>query len=148
MALTAGMTKPQKRRAYREAVQASLIEFYQTPETESKRLVTAWWKRLSDTSGFKSGLFMHAEPINAAADLIDVEVIPITSEIRERYRRILRDSRSRVLRGRPGHETAKTVDLQRPAFEQTAQITQKKSLRAAEKKGIEVQKPLTVAVRS
>lgn len=147
MALTVRMTKPQKRRAYREAVQASLIEFYQTPETESKRLVSTWWKRLSDTSAFKSGLFMHSEPINTAADLIDAEVIPITSEIRERYRRILSDSLNRVLHSRRGHETAEAVHLERPVFEQTAQITQKKSLRAAEKKAIEAQKPLTVEIR-
>ena len=69
MTFSARLTESQKKRAYREAGQASLIEFYGVAEPTSRNLVKAWWKRISDTSAFKSGLFMHAEPINTSFGL-------------------------------------------------------------------------------
>ena len=97
MTFSGQLTESQRKRAYRAAVEASLIEFYGVAGPTSRNLVKAWWKRLSDTSAFKSGLFMHAEPMNTAADLIQEEVRPISADIRAAYERVLRLSRDRAL---------------------------------------------------
>jgi hypothetical protein len=97
MTLANKMTSVQERRFYREAVQASLQEFYGKSETEAKKLIGDWWKRLSGSKAFESGLFMHAEPINTAAGLADSKAVGITAKNREAYHRILEVSRDRVL---------------------------------------------------
>ncbi len=86
------MTEAQKRMAYRAAVQASLEEFYGKPAPESRALVTAWWNRLSETSAFTSGFFMHSEPINTAARIAHKEVVEINADNEAVYDRLLRRS--------------------------------------------------------
>jgi hypothetical protein len=108
------MTNAQERKFYREAVQASLQEFYGKSEAESKRLVRDWWKRLSATRAFESGLFMHSEPINTAARIANVRVVPITSKNREFYHRILEHSRDLVLsqvKTRRAHKNIKPTNF-------------------------------------
>jgi hypothetical protein len=97
MTLTAGMTKSQKRRAYREAVRLSLMRSYGASEQASRELVKAWWRRISETSAFKSGLFMHSQPMNTAAGLVQKEVVPITSDVGQAYFEVLDWSRHLVL---------------------------------------------------
>jgi hypothetical protein len=91
------LTDAQERKFYREAVRASLVAFYGKSELDSKRLVRDWWKRLSATSGFRTGLFLHSEPMNTAAGIARVGVVPITSKNRDSYHRILDESRELVL---------------------------------------------------
>jgi hypothetical protein len=91
------LTKAQKRKFYREAVQETLITIYGKPESVSKALVSAWWKRVSKTEDFDSDLLFHAEPLHTAADIAHLKSIAITSENEEIYRRLLRRTRNRVL---------------------------------------------------
>jgi hypothetical protein len=91
------ITRAQELRFYRAAVQASLEQFYEKTRPEANRLVRAWWKRLSESGTLKSDLFLHDEPMNTAAGIADVRVIPITSKNRETYHRILDQSRDLAL---------------------------------------------------
>jgi hypothetical protein len=91
------ITRAQELRFYRAAVQASLEQFYEKTRPEASRLVRAWWKRLSESGTLKSDLFLHAEPMNTAAGIADVRVIPVTSKNREAYHRILDQSRDLAL---------------------------------------------------
>lgn len=97
MTPTVQMTNTQERRFYREAVQASLAEFYGKSEIEARRLVRDWWKRLSESGVLNSGLFLHSEPINTAAGIAQTEVVQITEKNRATYHRILNHSRDLVL---------------------------------------------------
>lgn len=63
------LTKAQQRRFYLEAVLETLITIYGKTELDSKALVSAWWKRISNTEDFKSDLLFHAEPLHTAADI-------------------------------------------------------------------------------
>jgi hypothetical protein len=114
MILANHMTIAQERRFYREAVQASLQEFYGKSESESRKLVRNWWKRLSTTRAFISGIFMHSEPINTAAGIADVQVIALTSKNRQTYHRILDRSRDTVLfqaKTSPAYKDLKPTNL-------------------------------------
>jgi hypothetical protein len=91
------MTIAQERKFYREAVRACLQEFYGIPENRSKTLTGSWWKRLSATQAFASGIFMHSEPMNTAAGIAGLQVIPLTSNNRQKYHRLLDRSRAAVL---------------------------------------------------
>lgn len=106
------ITKAEERNFYREAVRASLQEFYGKSDAESRKLVSNWWKRLSTTKAFESGLFMHSEPINTAAGIAGVEVVPITSKNRENYHRILGKSWN-LLRANPrrAHKNLKSENF-------------------------------------
>jgi hypothetical protein len=97
MTLTTPLTSAQERRFYREAVQASLERFYGKSKLEARQLVRGWWKRLTESGASDSGLFLHAEPINTAAGIAEVRVVPITAENRKAYHRILDQSRDLVL---------------------------------------------------
>jgi len=90
-------TTSQKKQAYRNAVEQALIEFYGKSAAVAERLVTGWWNRISSTSAFKTGLFMHPEAINTAADLAEEEVIRISPENEDAYHRLLADARDRAL---------------------------------------------------
>jgi hypothetical protein len=97
MTPTIRMTRTQERRAYRNAVQASLEHFYGKSRSEASRLVRDWWSRLSRSGSLDSGLFLHPEAINTAAGIAEVRAIPITSKNREAYHRILDQSCDLVL---------------------------------------------------
>lgn len=71
MTRTPQMTNAQERRFYREAVQASLEQFYGKSHIEARKLVREWWGRLSETGVSDFGLFMHSEPINTAAGIAE-----------------------------------------------------------------------------
>lgn len=91
------MTRTQERRFYRNAVQASLETFYGKSRPEANKLVRDWWSRLRSTKAFESGIFLHAEPMNTAANIADVSVIAITDDNRAVYHRLLDESRDLVL---------------------------------------------------
>ena len=95
--MTPKMTKTQEQRVYRTAVQASLETFYGKSAPEATRLVRDWWKRLASNDSFDSDLLLHAEPMNTAAGLAKASVVPITSENRDRYHRVLNRSRDVAL---------------------------------------------------
>ncbi len=91
------MTRTQEKRFYRNAVQASLETFYGKSRPEATKLVSDWWSRLRSTRAFESGIFLHAEPMNTAANIADVSVIAITEDNRAVYHRLLDESRDLVL---------------------------------------------------
>jgi len=91
------LTKAQKRKFYRDAVQETLITIYRKPEPVSKALVSAWWKRVSNTANFKSDLLFHAEPLHTAADIARLKSVAITAGNEEVYKRLLHRTRNRVL---------------------------------------------------
>ncbi len=97
MSLPNRITSAQERRIYREAVQGSLETFYGKSETEARKLVRNWWGRLKATGAFRSGLFLHAEPINTAAGIADAEAVSLTAKNRSAYHQILGKSRALVL---------------------------------------------------
>lgn len=101
------MTRAQEKRFYRDAVQASLETFYGKSKPEAMKLVRDWWTRLLVTKAFESGIFLHSEPINTAANIAGVRVIAITGQNRLRYHRLLDESRDLVL--------PKTMPLPSPA---------------------------------
>jgi hypothetical protein len=101
------MTRAQERRFYRDAVRASLETFYGKSKSEAAKLVRDWWARLIATKAFESGIFLHAEPVNTAANIAGARVIAITGENRTQYHRILDESRDLVL--------PKTMPLPSPA---------------------------------
>jgi len=83
-------TEAQNRLAFRFAVRACLEEFYREPAAES--IVSAWWGRISKTSAFKSGYFMHSEPIDTAARLIDKEAFELNADQEAAYDQIVADA--------------------------------------------------------
>lgn len=110
------MSQTQKRMAYRAAVQASLEKFYLQRSPVSHKLVDEWWQRISKTSAFASGLFMHPEPINTAARIAGKDVIEIDASNEATYNQLLHKSLLRTLQGKrtergaqPGKETLSRV---------------------------------------
>jgi len=83
-------TEAQNRMAFRFAVRACLEVFYREPAAES--IVSAWWGRISETSAFKSGYFMHSEPIDTAARLIDKEAVELSAEQELTYDQLVADA--------------------------------------------------------
>ncbi len=83
-------TESQNRMAFRFAVQACLEKFYREPAAES--IVSDWWDRIEKTSAFKSGLFMHSEPIDTAARLIDKTSVELSLEDDHQYEQIKSDA--------------------------------------------------------
>ena len=70
MTRKARITKEQARLFYRVAVESVMVEMYQAPAGVAKDLVANWWEFLVTTSAYTTGLFMHAEPVHTAADLL------------------------------------------------------------------------------
>jgi hypothetical protein len=89
-------TEAQNRLAFRFAVKACLEDFYREPAAES--IVSAWWGRISKTSAFKSGYFMHSEPISTAARLIDKTVVELSAEDEVAYEQLKEDAFRRAIR--------------------------------------------------
>jgi len=83
-------TEAQNRLAFRFAVKACLEEFYREPAAES--IVSAWWGRISGTSAFKSGYFMHSEPIDTAARLIDKDSVELSADQEVAYDQLVADA--------------------------------------------------------
>jgi excisionase family DNA binding protein len=99
------MTNSQRRDAYREAVRATLVRFYDTPDPLASEVVEAWWQRLSAMPDvFGSGAFMHREPMNTAANIVGKPVIPIIPEVWPAYEQLLNSARDRVLGWQPPPE--------------------------------------------
>jgi hypothetical protein len=59
---------------------------------------------------------MHSEPINTAADLIHGDVIPITSEVRKAYHRILSRSLDRILSSRRKYKAIEVSYLEKSSL--------------------------------
>lgn len=78
--------------AYRAAVQACLQSFYGKTAAQAESLARDWWERLSRTSAFESGIFLHAEPINTAGRIAGKEIVEITGENEAAYDRLLKES--------------------------------------------------------
>lgn len=99
-------TEAQNRLAFRFAVKACLEEFYREPAAES--IVSAWWSRISKTSAFKSGYFMHSEPIDTAARLIDKEAVELSADQEAAYDRLVADAFRLAIRmsGKEGSKAA------------------------------------------
>lgn len=83
-------TEAQNRLAFRLAEQACLLEFYREPAAES--IVSDWWERISKSSAFQSGYFLHSEPIDTAARLLDKEFVELSAEQAVAYDQIVADA--------------------------------------------------------
>ena len=96
------MTQPaklnvsQQRRFYKTAVERTLVEFYSQPEEQARQTVESWWRRLTPTRAYKTLVFMHDEPMNTAAALVQKDVIAITTNVAPNYFRLLDLARAAV----------------------------------------------------
>jgi hypothetical protein len=97
----------QQRRFYKEAVERTLVQFYEQPKEAARQTVESWWKRLIPSRSYKTLLFMHDEPMNTAAALLRRDVIPITPTIAPRYIKMLDASRVSAIERRLNPEPAK-----------------------------------------
>lgn len=86
------LTLQQERTAYRRAVLSSLQVFFDKSPKEALALVDGWWERMGKGEVFSTGLFMHDEPINTAADLAGCKTVPAIRDIRETYSRIIAEA--------------------------------------------------------
>jgi len=105
------MTLSQERAAYRRTVELVLTDFLQTDPKVAAGLVKDWWQRLSQTSAYKSGIFLHAEPLNTAADLAGVRPVRLESRERERYLELVEKAMS-PLPAKVGKPSAQPVATQ------------------------------------
>jgi hypothetical protein len=86
------MTIHQERLAYARAVTLCLERFFDKSAAESHEIVTAWWDRMGTGEVFRSGIFMHDEPINTAADLAGGLPAPAIREISARYLAVIAEA--------------------------------------------------------
>jgi hypothetical protein len=86
------LTLHQERLAYRRAVQRSLEVFFEKSASEAAQIVDAWWVRMECDSIFKTGFFMHYEPINTAADLAGWKHAPAMQDIAETYSKVIAEA--------------------------------------------------------
>jgi len=86
------MTMQQERLAYRRAVILCLERFFDKTPADSQEIVSAWWDRMGKDDVFRSGFFMHDEPINTAADLAGARQAPAIRDIADRYSAVIADS--------------------------------------------------------
>ena len=91
MRVPARVKEAQERLAYRLAVRACLEIFDGQSIAESQANADAWWERLSKSSAFKSGFFMHPEPINTAGEIADSPIIELNERNAGAYARLLDD---------------------------------------------------------
>jgi hypothetical protein len=85
-------TMQQERLAYRRAVSLCLERFFDKSPLEAREIVVAWWQRMGKGEVFTSGLFMHDEPINTAADLAGGLRAPAIRDISERYSAVIAEA--------------------------------------------------------
>ncbi len=83
------MTMHQERLAYRRAVTLCLERFFDKSAQESQEIVEAWWQRMGKGKVYTSGLFMHDEPINTAADLAGGLRTPAIRDVAEQYAAVI-----------------------------------------------------------
>jgi len=86
------LTLREERLAYRRAVRATLVAFFDKNASEATFLVDSWWKRMADGAAFRTGLFMHYEPVNTAAALANAPRTPAVRDLGERYAKIIEAS--------------------------------------------------------
>jgi len=78
--------------AYRNAVAGSLTGLYDLSEEKAWATANSWWDRLLGTSAIKSGIFLHVEPAQTAAELLGIKRQRLDEARTLKYRRILRQS--------------------------------------------------------
>ena len=80
----------QARPAYRRAVQLCLESFFGKSRQQAQSLVESWWEELKKDPIYKSGIFLHDEPLNTAADLAHADQPP--KDVQFRYENIIKNS--------------------------------------------------------
>jgi hypothetical protein len=85
-------SESREKTAYKAAVRACLEAFYAKSPTQAESLVDDWWARLSATSAFQSGIFLHSEPINTAGRIAGKEIIEINANNEDAYEQLLKAS--------------------------------------------------------
>ncbi len=95
------LTLKQERLAYRRAVQAILVVIFEKGPSEAALLVDSWWKRMETSEAFRTGLFMHHEPMNTAASLAKAAKAPSIQELGDLYVKIIENS---MPKRRPRHK--------------------------------------------
>jgi hypothetical protein len=105
------LTLQQERLAYRRAVRLSLSAFFHKTPSEAQALVRSWWQRMGNGAAFKTGLFMHDEPLKTAAALANACEIPAMTAIEARYLEIIRESmpKGRGVKKAPAHPGARAA---------------------------------------
>jgi hypothetical protein len=78
--------------AYLRAVRLSLELLFQIDPGKSEDIALTWWSRLAQTPAIKSGIYLHVEPLQTAADLLGVKRPVMNDADRQRYSKILSDS--------------------------------------------------------
>jgi len=94
------MSEQQVQDAYKLAVRSSLMTFYGKSDAEAELLVKAWWVRISSSSDFASGMYLHTEALGTATDLAKVKEIRVTDLVRKKYLHILEESNRSALHSR------------------------------------------------
>jgi hypothetical protein len=74
------------------AVEGSLVEIYGIDREQAWVKANSWWEGLLRTSAFKSGIFLHAEPSQTAAELIGISRHRMDEGEKLIYKQILRNS--------------------------------------------------------
>jgi len=91
MRIPARLREAQERLAYRLAVRACLEVYYGQSVAESHANADAWWGRISTTSAFKSGYFMHSEPISTAARIVHKPFVELGEREYQAYEKLVED---------------------------------------------------------
>jgi hypothetical protein len=87
------LTIEQHKAAYRYRVERCVVQFFNVDEERATNLVSEWWARLAKHRRlFRSGLFMHDEPINTAAALLQVKSRRMTKADDLVYEKIVDES--------------------------------------------------------
>jgi hypothetical protein len=123
--------------AYQKAVRAILIEIFRVDTAVAEEMVSVWWVSLSKTSAVKSGIFLHADPIQTASELCGSEERDLTEDEQIIYRRILRSSMDAA---RSEHEPERANDQ----FSDLKQSVQSASPRSKGQTGSSARRVLSV----
>jgi hypothetical protein len=91
MRVPAKVREAEDRLAFRLAVRACLEVYYGQSVAESHANSDAWWGRISTTSAFKSGFFMHSEPISTAARIAKRPYVELSEQDGEAYEKLLEE---------------------------------------------------------
>jgi hypothetical protein len=94
------MTMHQERLAYRRAVTLCLERFFEKSPLDSQEIVQAWWQRMGKGEVYTSGLFMHDEPINTAADLAGGLRTPAIRDVAEQYSAVIAEAMPKLRKSR------------------------------------------------
>ena len=89
MRVPARIKNAQERLAYRLAVRGCLEVHYGQSVAESHANAEAWWGRISKTSAFKSGYFMHSEPISTAGRIAGKPVVELNERDYKAYEKLI-----------------------------------------------------------